>query len=143
MLMISIFTTMLIMVFFTRYLLKMFVESNYFEDKVNFFIGKAKPHKSKIDFIKHSKFSIYITLSESIKHQKYKHLDSSSQELLTSSVKRFPKIFWFLLILIYLSKNFFSQKTYYEILSINAKQFKLQTVDCDEVGDVFTQRKGV
>lgn len=41
MLMISIFTTMLIMVFFTRYLLKMFVESNYFEDKVNFFIGKA------------------------------------------------------------------------------------------------------
>lgn len=61
MLMISIFTTMLIMVFFTRYLLKMFVESNYFEDKVNFFIGKAKPHKSKIDFIKHSK--LFITLS--------------------------------------------------------------------------------
>jgi len=70
-------------------------------------------------------------------------LDSSSQELLTSSVKRFPKIFWFLLILIYLSKNFFSQKTYYEILSINAKQFKLQTVDCDEIGHVFTRGKGV
>lgn len=58
MLMISIFTTMVVMVFFTRSLLKMFVNTNYFHNKATFFIGKLKPIKRKIDFIKHDKLFI-------------------------------------------------------------------------------------
>lgn len=62
MLMISIFTTMLVMVVFTRILLKVFVETKCFHDKENLFIGKVKPNKIKIDFIKHDKLFIALAV---------------------------------------------------------------------------------
>lgn len=48
MLMISIAVTMLVMVFFTRYITTKFVESNHFNDKICFFIGSIKK-KEKIN----------------------------------------------------------------------------------------------
>lgn len=58
MLMISIITTMVIMVVLVRYLLKKFVETGYFDNKLNFFIGykenkdkKAKESFAKLEFI--------------------------------------------------------------------------------------------
>lgn len=55
MLMISIFTTMMVMVVFVRWLLKQFVETGYFDDKLNVFIGYKKKDKKDrhIDFIHH------------------------------------------------------------------------------------------
>lgn len=47
MLIISICVTMLIMVFLTRSLLKLFVKSGYFDDKPNFFVGVKKKHIPK------------------------------------------------------------------------------------------------
>lgn len=47
MLMISIFVTMIVMVVLVRFITTKFVESNSFDEKVNFFIGKAKKPKEK------------------------------------------------------------------------------------------------
>ena len=69
MLIITVVVTMFTMVFLTRSLLKLFVKTNYFNDKVNLFINvnkndipdvskneEAKPNKfSKINFLKNSK----------------------------------------------------------------------------------------
>lgn len=54
MLMISIITTMLVMVLFTRFLLKLFVNTGYFDDKATFFVGKIRKNKRELNFIKHS-----------------------------------------------------------------------------------------
>lgn len=54
MLMISIFTTMIIMVVFVRWLLKKFVETGYFNDKLNLFVGytekKEMKHEKRMKF---------------------------------------------------------------------------------------------
>jgi len=60
MLMISIVTTMLVMVVFTRILLKLFVNTGYFDKKVNLFIGKIKETKKEFNFVKHQKKFILI-----------------------------------------------------------------------------------
>lgn len=69
MLIISIIVTVLIMVFFARYVLKMFVKSGFFDDKLNIFIGvnKKKIKKSneievpfkKMEFVRNRK--IFLT----------------------------------------------------------------------------------
>ena len=63
MLMISIVITMLVMVLFTRYITTKFVNSNRFNEKVNFFIGssKAKGKINKITLYK-SKFACITAL---------------------------------------------------------------------------------
>jgi SecD/SecF fusion protein len=61
MLIITTITTMVIMVFFTRFLLKLFVKTNFFDDKVNLFIGKIKKQKRTFDFVKNgNKFLILV-----------------------------------------------------------------------------------
>ncbi len=60
MLMISIFVTMFVMVFVTRYLLNLFVKTGYFDHKWNFFLGVHEKRLNqeswhKIDFIKSSR----------------------------------------------------------------------------------------
>lgn len=63
MLIITIITTMLIMVIFTRLLLKLFVNTNFFDDKVNLFIGKIRKQNRTFDFVKHgSKFLILVLI---------------------------------------------------------------------------------
>ena len=55
-LIISIFTTMLVMVIITRWLLKIFVDTGYFDNRINLFIGyKETKKKKKLDFIKNSR----------------------------------------------------------------------------------------
>ncbi len=66
MLMISIFVTMFVMVFITRYLLNTFVKTGHFDHKLNLFLGireKKLDHESwhKINFIKSSR--IFFSLS--------------------------------------------------------------------------------
>ena len=71
MLIISIIVTVLIMVFFTKYILKMFVKTKFFEDKPNLFIGvnKKKIHKAneieipfkKLEFVRTRKYFLTIT----------------------------------------------------------------------------------
>lgn len=66
MLMISIFVTMFVMVFVTRYLLNLFVKTGYFDNKTNLFLGirmdKLKKESwSKMDFIKSSR--VFFSLS--------------------------------------------------------------------------------
>lgn len=56
MLIISTIVTMLVMVVINRNLLKMFVQTKYFDDKLNFFIGFKKNKKQvKFDFVKSTK----------------------------------------------------------------------------------------
>lgn len=62
MLIISIFTTLLVMVVFTRVLLKLFVNTGYFNDKINLFIGKIKPTNAKFDYMKHAKKFLIVVL---------------------------------------------------------------------------------
>ncbi|MBR5370515.1 MAG: protein translocase subunit SecD [Bacilli bacterium] len=76
MLIITVLVTMFTMVFLTRFLLKIFVNSEYFNDKTNLFINvkskdipnvskneKVKENKyTKINFLKHKKISIGISL---------------------------------------------------------------------------------
>ena len=52
MLIISIFVTMLVMVVITRLILRKFVETDFFNDKLSFFIGKPKKQYRKINFVK-------------------------------------------------------------------------------------------
>ena len=76
MLIITVLVTMFTMVFLTRFLLKIFVNTGYFDDKTNLFINvkskdipnvskneKVKENKfTKIDFLKHRKLTILISL---------------------------------------------------------------------------------
>lgn len=56
MLIISTIVTMLIMVFLTRFLLRLFVKTGFFDDKLNLFIGyKKKKERKQIDFVKFTK----------------------------------------------------------------------------------------
>lgn len=71
MLIISIIVTVLVMVFFTKFILRMFVKTGYFENKPNLFIGvnKKKIHKAdeidipfqKLEFVKTRKYFLSIT----------------------------------------------------------------------------------
>lgn len=61
MLMISIFTTMLVMVIITRYILKLFVQTEKFDKKVKFFIGNYEKENKKINYINLGKKGIIIT----------------------------------------------------------------------------------
>ena len=72
MLIISIITTVIIMVYLVKYILKFFVNTNYFNDKLNLFIGlnKKKIKKEKeiripfanLDFVGHQKRYIIFTI---------------------------------------------------------------------------------
>ena len=76
MLIITVLVTMFTMVFLTRFLLKIFVKSEYFNDKTNLFLNvkakdipdvskneKAKENKfTKFNFLKHKKIAIGISL---------------------------------------------------------------------------------
>lgn len=71
MLIISIIVTVLIMVFFTKFILRMFVKSGFFDDKPNMFIGvnKKKIHKAneieipfkKLEFVRTRKYFLSVT----------------------------------------------------------------------------------
>ena len=54
MLMISIFATMLVMVVITRLMLKLFVNTGYFDNKIKLFIGNYNKKVKNIDYVKHS-----------------------------------------------------------------------------------------
>lgn len=58
MLMISIITTMVVMVIFSRALLKLFVEDKFFEKHPNLFVGKPKVRKNKFKYV--SKKNIFL-----------------------------------------------------------------------------------
>jgi len=64
MLMISIVVTLLVMVIMTRYITNKFVESNKFNDKKEFFIGKINDNNwiTKVDFVKNRMKYISVTL---------------------------------------------------------------------------------
>ena len=76
MLIITVLVTMFTMVFLTRFLLKIFVKSEYFNDKINLFINvkskdvpdvnkneKVKENRfTKINFLKHRKLAILISV---------------------------------------------------------------------------------
>lgn len=63
MLIISILTTMFVMVILTRWLLKLFVYTGYFDQKTAFFIGYKKQNKKKqLDFIKYSRVFFGISI---------------------------------------------------------------------------------
>ena len=60
MLIISIFVTMLVMVVITRLALKLFVNTDYFENKEKLFIGKYERKENKFNYIKHGfKFMLF------------------------------------------------------------------------------------
>ena len=76
MLIITVIVTMFTMVFLTRFLLKIFVKTNYFNDKIGLFINvkksdipdvekneKVKPNRfSKFNFFKHKRIAVSISL---------------------------------------------------------------------------------
>lgn len=72
MLIISIIVTVIVMVFFTKYILKLFVTTKFFNDKPNLFIGvnKKKIKKSnhieipfqKLEFVRNRKFFLTVTV---------------------------------------------------------------------------------
>ena len=65
MLIISTLVTMLVMVFINRILLKAFVKTNFFDNKLNLFIGykkKTKKDKKGFDFVKKSKLFFITTI---------------------------------------------------------------------------------
>ena len=72
MLIISIIVTVIVMVFFTKYILKMFVKTKFFDNKLGLFIGisKNKIHKSdkieipfkNLEFVRNRKFFLTVTL---------------------------------------------------------------------------------
>lgn len=67
MLMLSIFVTFIVMLYFTRYLLKIFVDSGIFDYHSNLFVGynvkkEKKEHYKKLDFIKIGKVYIVAIL---------------------------------------------------------------------------------
>lgn len=61
MLIISIITTMLIMVVFTRFLLKLFVNTNAFDNKERLFVGRIKETKKQFKFV--NKFKLFLGLA--------------------------------------------------------------------------------
>ena len=61
MLIISIFVTMIVMVVIVRLILRRFVETGFFDNKVTAFIGKPKKTKRKVDYVKNgTKFLIIL-----------------------------------------------------------------------------------
>lgn len=63
MLIISIFVTMIVMVVITRLILRRFVETGFFDNKINAFIGKPKKNKRKINYVKNgAKFLLISTI---------------------------------------------------------------------------------
>ena len=59
MLIISIFVTMIVMVVIVRLILRRFVETGFFDNKISAFIGKPKKTRRKIDYVKNgTKFLI-------------------------------------------------------------------------------------
>ena len=62
MLIISIFVTLIVMLLITRWILKIFVDTNFFNDKLNLFIGFNKKEKKKqdFDFVKFGKKYMYV-----------------------------------------------------------------------------------
>lgn len=50
MLIISIFVTLIVMLYITRWILNIFVETNFFDDKLNLFIGLSKKEKKEHEF---------------------------------------------------------------------------------------------
>lgn len=59
MLIISIFVTMIVMVVIVRLILRRFVETGFFDNKISAFVGKPKKTRRKIDYIKNgTKFLI-------------------------------------------------------------------------------------
>lgn len=67
MLIINIIVTILIMVFLNKYILSLFVSTNYFNDKLNLFIGmtnkKMNKTRKEFDFVKKRKYILLGTLS--------------------------------------------------------------------------------
>lgn len=67
MLIISIIVTILIMVFLNKYILSLFVDTNYFNEKLNLFIGmskkKIKKKKKEFEFVKKRKYILLTSLS--------------------------------------------------------------------------------
>lgn len=63
MLIISIFTTMLIMVLFTRVLLKLFVNTGFFNESPEKFLGKIKPRKKDIKFVKNKNKFLIVSMT--------------------------------------------------------------------------------
>ena len=53
MLIISILVTLFVMVFVMRWLLKLFIETDYFNEHWNYFIGNIKKKQNQFDFLKH------------------------------------------------------------------------------------------
>lgn len=68
MLIISIFVTLIVMLVITRWLLKLFVDTKFFENKLNLFIGfqKEKRRKNNFDFVKFGKKYTYAMLAFAI-----------------------------------------------------------------------------
>lgn len=62
MLMISIITTMLVMVVFVRVLLKLFVNTNVFDNKETLFVGRVKNIKKQFTFVNKSKLFLGLSL---------------------------------------------------------------------------------
>jgi len=62
MLMISIFVTMLVMVGLTRFILKMFVNTGLFNNKVKFFIGNYEKKNKEINYVALGKKFVIVTL---------------------------------------------------------------------------------
>ena len=62
MLIISIFVTMLVMVVITRIMLKVFINTNYFDDKEKLFVGKYERKERNFNFVKNGSKFILITL---------------------------------------------------------------------------------
>lgn len=62
MLIISIFVTMIVMVVIVRLILRKFVETGYFDNKIEAFIGKPKKNKRKIDYVKNGGKFLIISL---------------------------------------------------------------------------------
>lgn len=73
MLIINIVVTVLIMVYLNRFILKLFIKTNFFDEKINLFVGLSRkkivgkkkeiivPYQ-KIDFVKHSKKANILTI---------------------------------------------------------------------------------
>ena len=60
MLIISIFVTMLVMVVITRFILKLFINTNYFDDKEKLFVGKYERKENKFNYVKYGfKFTLF------------------------------------------------------------------------------------
>lgn len=62
MLIISIFTTMIVMFLLTRFLLKLFVKTHAFDEKPTVFLGKIKPRRKDYNFVAHKNKFLIVSL---------------------------------------------------------------------------------